>query len=83
MAKGYHQDFKNQAIADMKQSGLSVHEAAKKHKLSPKTIYAWLRDISGPTNYKDLLKEHRDLKAENKVLRALVRRFSADSSQKK
>ena len=42
MAKRYKQVFKEEVIKDMKKSGLSVHQATLKYKLSPKTIYAWL-----------------------------------------
>ena len=76
MAKRYKQVFKGEIVKDMKKSGLSVHQATAKYKLSPKTIYAWL-DGKDP-DLRQALKKIRHLEAENEVLVKLVKRLSVD-----
>ena len=34
--------YKDQVIEDLKDNNLFVHQPAKKYKISPKSIYAWL-----------------------------------------
>ena len=60
----------------MKDNGLTTYEVAKKHKLSPKTVYNWLNNVN--PDMKDVLKENRQLKAEVKVLVELIKKLSVD-----
>jgi len=73
--------LKQEILANMKQSGLSVYEVAKKHEISPRTIYGWLNKTD--INLKEILKENRQLKAENEVLIRLVKKLSADIKKKR
>lgn len=84
MTKDYNQNFKDQVLVDMKQSGLSAGEAAKKYKISPHAVYKWLDQVEdNPGDYRKLLKEYKQVKAQNEVLCSLVKKFSADSLKKK
>ena len=49
------------------------------------TIYRWLQDASShdPSAMRKILKENRELKAQNKVLCALVKKFSIEAGNKK
>ena len=85
MAKQYNQNFKDQILVDMKQSGLSVYEAAKKYQVNANTIYRWLDQSAGSNSdqVRSLIKENRQLKREVKMLCSLVKKFSAESAKKK
>ena len=83
-SKGYDQSFKDQILVDMKTNGLSAHEAAKKHKVNVNSIYNWLKESkTDGVTLRQTLKELKEVKAQNEVLCALVKKFSLDSIKKK
>ena len=79
MNKRYKQVFKDEVIKDMKDNNLSVHQLAKKYKISPKSVYAWL-DKKDP-ELKKVLKENRQLKAENNLMVQLIKKLAVDSKK--
>lgn len=79
--KIYDANFKEAILRDMRESGLSVYEAAKKYEVTPNTIYRWLEQTNLVKN-KDLIKEIRSLKAENKILLDLIEKLSIRAKKK-
>lgn len=58
-------DLKNQILERVKTSGKSIAEISHEHGIGKTTIYEWLRESTGETPARDLIKltkENRELK---------------------
>ncbi len=69
-------------IRKIRDEGMSVSEASKTYKASPKSIYTWLRDgvVDGKRN---LILENNRLKKENEQLYKLLGRATAEIQSSK
>jgi transposase-like protein len=76
------QTHKAEIIAKIRDQGLSVSAASAQYNLSPKTIYAWLREgvVDGNRN---LILENNRLKKENEQLYKLLGRATAEMQRSK
>ena len=84
MAKAYDQSFKDTILLDIKQSHLSVYQAAKKYKVNANTIYSWQKGSQdSQVELRRANKKIKELEAEVEVLCSLVKKFSAESAKKK
>ena len=77
-----NQEIKNKILDDIKANSLSVAQASKKWKVSPKTIYNWQDEVSSPSKIKSLKKENRELKADCKAYIKLIRQLSVSLKKK-
>lgn len=58
-------DLRNQILERVKTSGKSIAEISQEHGIGKTTIYEWLRESTGETPARDLIKltkENRELK---------------------
>jgi transposase-like protein len=73
---------KASAIDDVRNNGMTVSEAAKKHDVDPRTIYGWLKQgvVNGERN---LILENNRLKKENEQLYNMLGRATAELKRPK
>jgi transposase-like protein len=61
-------DIRNQILERVKTSGKSIAEISTEHGIGKTTIYEWLRESTGETPARDLIK----LTKENKELKQII-----------
>jgi transposase-like protein len=61
-------DVRNQILERVKTSGKSIAEISEEHGIGKTTIYEWLRESTGETPARDLIK----LTKENKELKQVI-----------
>ncbi|MCC6323604.1 transposase [Candidatus Nomurabacteria bacterium] len=61
-------DLRNQILDRVKTSGKSIAEISNEHGIGKTTIYEWLRESTGGTPQRDLIK----LEKENKELKQII-----------
>ena len=61
-------DLRNQILERVKTSGKSIAEISTEHGIGKTTIYEWLRESTGETPARDLIK----LTKENKELKQII-----------
>ena len=61
-------DIRNQILERVKTSGKSIAEISEEHGVGKTTIYEWLRESTGETPHRDLIK----LEKENKELKQII-----------
>ena len=61
-------DLRNQILERVKTSGKSIAEISQEHGIGKTTIYEWLRESTGETPSRDLIK----LEKENKELKEII-----------
>jgi transposase-like protein len=61
-------DLKNQILERVKTSDKSIAEISQEHGIGKTTIYEWLRESTGETPSRDLIK----LEKENKELKQII-----------
>jgi transposase-like protein len=61
-------DIRNQILERVKTSGKSIAEISEEHGIGKTTIYEWLRESTGETPSRDLIK----LVKENKELKQII-----------
>ncbi len=76
----YSEQTKATILKDIRQRGLSVSQAAKKYRVSVKTIYSWINTPDAVSSAK-LLAENRQLKRELESSLRIIKRLAADSKK--
>jgi transposase-like protein len=61
-------DLRNQILERVKTSGKSIAEISQEHGIGKTTIYEWLRESTGETPARDLIK----LQKENRELKQII-----------
>ena len=61
-------DLRNQILEKVKTSGKSIAEISQEHGIGKTTIYEWLREFTGETPARDLIK----LQKENRELKQII-----------
>lgn len=79
MGKHINKETKELILQDIKQSGLTVTEAATKYDCSAKTIYRWLGEAADGTSTLELAK----LRRENQQLKEIIGMFVLDAEKSK
>lgn len=74
--------IKADIIHDIRNNGLSVTEAGDKYKVSPKTIYTWLRSGVVDSN-RSLILENNRLKKELEQAYRILGRLTAETDRPK
>lgn len=72
-AKRYTEEFKAEAVAQVKDRGYSVREVSERLGISVKSMYTWLSEARGGTT-----KATDDLRAENARLRSELKRVEEE-----
>lgn len=70
-------DLKDQILERVKTSGKSIKEISEEHGIGRTTIYEWLRESTGETPSRDLLK----LEKENKELKQIIGELTMEMSR--
>ena len=68
MYKRQSKDLRNQILERVRTSGKSIAEISEEHGIGKTTIYEWLRESTGETPTRDLIK----LEKENKELKQII-----------
>lgn len=74
--------IKASALEDVRNNGMPVSEAARKHGVDPRTIYGWLKkDVGG--SERNLILENNRLKKENEQLYNMLGRATVELKRPK
>ena len=74
--------IKSAAINDVRNNGIPVSQAAKKHGVDPRTIYGWLKKEVGNSE-RNLILENNRLKKENEQLYNMLGRATMELKRPK
>jgi len=76
--------IKADAIAEVKNQGMPVSQAAIKYGVDPRTIYGWLKkELAGADTERNLILENNRLKKENEQLYNMLGRATVELKRSK